>query len=96
MVVPVDLWAWTATDPGRLLVGATVSLGADGALLRLPDLPEDVERLTLRIGIPERAVLTEAVVVGRTSPDLVGVVFDGIDTYERARIRQFVARFVDG
>jgi hypothetical protein len=91
MPVTVDVWAWTAADPTRLLEGTTVTLGADGALLRLPDLPDDTERVKLRFDVPGRAVLTEAVVVGLTPPDLVGVVFDGIDPYDRSRIRQFVA-----
>jgi len=86
----VDVWAWTADEPTRLLTGRTVDLGPEGALLRLPSLLDVGTHLTLRIALPDRAALTRATVAGQRPPDLVEVVFDSIDQYERGRIRTFI------
>jgi hypothetical protein len=86
----VDVWAWTADEPTRLLTGRTLELGTEGALLRLPKLAADAVRLTLRIGLTERATLTSATVSRRQPPDIVEVEFDSIDPYERGRIRTFI------
>jgi hypothetical protein len=86
----VDVWAWTADEPTRLLTGSTLELGTEGALLRLPKLPADVMRFTLRICLTERATLTSATVSRQQPPDIVEVEFDSIDPYERGRIRTFI------
>ena len=39
---------------------------------------------------PDRAALTPATVAEQRPPDLVRVVFDSIDQYERGRIRTFI------
>jgi hypothetical protein len=89
-VISVDVWAWTADEPTRLLTGTTIELGTEGALLRLPKVPADAMRLTLRICLTERAALTSATVSRRQQPDVVEVEFDSIDAYERGRIRTFI------
>jgi hypothetical protein len=86
----VDIWAWTADEPTRLLTGRAIELGPEGAVLRLPSLLEVGTQLTLRIALPDRAALTRATVAEQRPPDLVEVVFDSIDQYERGRIRTFV------
>jgi hypothetical protein len=88
--VSVDVWAWTADEPTRLLTGRTVELGTEEAVLRLPTLPQEGAHLTLRICLPERAALTRAKVSSLKGPDIVTVVFDSIDPYERGRIRTFI------
>ena len=88
--VSVDVWAWTADEPTRLLTGRTLELGTEDAVLRLPNLPPDGAHLTLRICLPDRAALTRATVTSRKPPDIVEVVLDSIDAYERGRIRTFI------
>jgi hypothetical protein len=88
--VSLDVWAWTTDEPTRLLTGRTLELGTEDAVLRLPNLPPDGALLTLRICLPERAALTRASVASRKQPDVVEVVFDSIDAYERGRIRTFI------
>jgi hypothetical protein len=89
-LIAVDVWAWTADEPTRLLTGKTVELGTEEAVLRLPTLPPEGACLTLRICLPERAALTRATISSRKLPDVVTVVFDAIDPYERGRIRTFI------
>jgi hypothetical protein len=89
-VVSLDVRAWTADEPTRLLTGTTLVLGTEDALLRLPMLPAETVRMTLRIALPDRAVLTRASVAARTGPDLAEVVFDELGPYERSRIRTFI------
>jgi hypothetical protein len=88
--VSVDIWAWTTDEPTRLLTGRTVELGPEGAVLRLPVLLDAGTRLTLRIALPDRAALMRATVAGQRPPDLVKVVFDSIEPYERGRIRTYI------
>ena len=88
--VSVDVWAWTADEPTRLLTGRTVELAPRGAILRMPSLLELGTHLTLRIALPDRAALTRATVDEQQPPDLMKVVFDSIDPYERGRIRTFI------
>ena len=47
-------------------------------------------RLTLRITLPDRPVLTEAAVVSRSNGGLVTVRFLGLGSYERFRILDFL------
>jgi hypothetical protein len=89
-VVSVDVWAWTADEPTRLLTGTTLELGTEGAVLRLPRLPAQGACLTLRICLPDRAALTSATITRRMPPDIAEVVFAAIDPYERGRIRTFI------
>jgi hypothetical protein len=86
----IDIWAWTADEPTRLLAGRTVDLDPEGAVLRLPSQLDVGTHLTLRIALPDRAALTRATVAEQRPPDLVKVVFDSIDQYERGRIRAFI------
>jgi hypothetical protein len=86
----LDVWAWAAEAPDQLLGGETVELGTADAILRLPKLTESAERVTLRIALPERALLTEGKVVRRLAPNLVVVAFDSLEPYEQARLRSFV------
>jgi hypothetical protein len=86
----LDVWAWAAEAPGHLLGGETVELGSADAVLRLPKLAEAASRVTLRIALPDRALLTEARVVRRLPPNLVLVAFDSIEPPEQARLRSFV------
>ena len=86
----VDIWAWTADEPTRLLTGRTVDLGPEGAVLRLASLLDVGTHLTLRIALPDRAALTRATVAEQLPPDQVRVVFDSMDQYERGRIRAFI------
>jgi hypothetical protein len=88
--VSVDVWAWTADEPARLITAQTVELGPEGAVLRLPSLLDVGTHLTLRIALPDRAALTRATVAELRPPDLMKVVFDPIDPYERGRIRTFI------
>ena len=89
-LVSVDVWAWTAGEPTRLLTGRTVELAPEGAVLRMPS-PLDVgTHLTLRMALPDRAALARATVDELQPPDLMKVVFDSIDPYERGRIRTFI------
>ena len=88
--IEVEVWAWTESEPTRLLTGATVELGDNGALLRLPKLCESATRLTLRITLPDRPILTEAAVLSRSKPSLVTVRFVGLASYERFRILDFL------
>jgi hypothetical protein len=88
--VAVDVWAWTAAEPTRLLTGTTIELGPEDAVLRLPKLPDAGDTLTLRIAIPDRGALARATVASRQATDVVTVVFDSIDPYERGRIRTFI------
>ena len=83
----VDVWAWTADEPTRLLTGRTIELEPEGAVLRLSAPLGVGTHLTLRIALPDRAALTRATVTRQRLPDLVEVVFDSI---ERGRIRTFV------
>ena len=88
--VSVDVWAWTADEPTRLLTGRTVELAPQGAVLHMPSLLDVGTHLTLRIALPDRAALTRATVDEQQPPDLMKVVFDSIDPYERGRIRTFI------
>jgi hypothetical protein len=88
--VSVDIWAWTPDEPTRLITGRTVALGPEGAVLRLQSRLEAGTQLTIRIALPDRAALARAIVSAQQAPDLVKVVFDSIDSYERSRIRTFV------
>src|SRR6476660_4201792 len=89
-LVSVDVWAWTADEPTRLLTGRTVELAPQAAILRMPSLLDVGTHLTLRIALPDRAALTRATVDEQRPPDLMQVVFDSIDPYERGRIRTFI------
>jgi hypothetical protein len=86
----LDVWAWAADAPGHLLGGETVELGSADAVLRLPKLTEAADRVTLRIALPDRALLTDARVVSRTPPNHVLVAFDSLEPYDQARLRSFV------
>ena len=88
--IEVEVWAWTESDPARMLTGVTVELGDHGAVLRLPKLCDAAERLTLRITLPDRPVLTEATVISRSNGSLVTVRFVGLGSYERLRIVDFL------
>ena len=88
--VSVDVWAWTADEPTRLLTGRTVELAPEGAVLRMPSLLDVGTHLTLRMALPDRAALARATVDEPQPPDLMKVVFDSIDPYERGRIRTFI------
>jgi hypothetical protein len=88
--IEVEVWAWTESDPARLLTGTTVELGDHGAVLRLPKLTDSATRLTLRITLPDRPVLTEATVVSRSNGSLVTVRFVGLGSYEGYRILDFL------
>jgi hypothetical protein len=86
----LDVSAWSIVQPTRLLSGATVELGGDGALLRLPGLAPEAVQLDLRIALPERALHGSVKILRRQPPDLVEVSFETIDAYERARLIAFV------
>jgi hypothetical protein len=88
--IEVEVLAWTESDPARLLTGVTAELGDHGAVLRLPKLCDDAARLTLRITLPDRPVLTEAAVISRSNGSLVTVRFVGLGSYERFRILDFL------
>ena len=88
--IEVEVWAWTESDPARLMTGMTVELGDHGAVLRLPKLTESAARLTLRITLPDRPILTEAAVISRSNGSLVTVRFVGLGSYERFRILDFL------
>jgi hypothetical protein len=88
--IEVEVWAWTESEPARLMTGATVELGDHGAVVRLPKLCDAATRLTLRITLPDRPVLTEAAVVSRSNGGLVTVRFLGLGSYERFRILDFL------
>ena len=88
--IAAEVWAWTEFDPARLLTGTTVELGDHGAVLRLPKLSDGATRLTLRITLPDRPILTEAAVVSRSNGSLVSVRFVGLSSYERFRILDFL------
>ena len=47
-------------------------------------------RLTLRITLPDRPILTEAAVISRSNGSLVTVRFVGLGSYERFRILDFL------
>jgi hypothetical protein len=88
--IEVEVWAWTESDPARLLTGVTVELGDHGAVLRLRKLCDAAERLTLRITLPDRPILTEATVISRSNGSVVTVRFVGLGSYERYRILDFI------
>jgi hypothetical protein len=88
--IEVEVWAWTESDPARLLTGETIELGDHGAVLRLPKLSDAAERLTLRITLPDRPILTEATVISRSNGSVVTVRFVGLGSYERFRILDFI------
>jgi hypothetical protein len=88
--IEVEVWAWTESEQGRLMTGVTVELGDHGAVLRLPKLCDAATRLTLRITLPDRPILTEAAVVSRSKPSFVTVRFVGLGSYERFRILDFL------
>jgi hypothetical protein len=85
----LDVTAWSPEQANRL-EGTTVELGGDGALLRLPGIAAADVRLDLRLALPDRGLFTPATIVRRDPPDLVEVVFDWVDAYERGRLRAFV------
>jgi hypothetical protein len=88
--ISLDFSAWPLTQPTRLLTGTTVELGGDGALLRVTGLEESAVQLDLRISLPERALHVSTNIVERRPPDLVVVSFDWVDSYERARLGEFL------
>src|SRR6185369_4774199 len=88
--IALDVTAWSLIDPARLHHGATVELGADGAVLELAGLSVAATLLDLRIALPERALLTTATIVARRRADLVEVSFSLLDSYERARLSAFL------
>ena len=88
--IEAEVWAWTESEPARLMTGSTVELGDHGAVLRLPKLCDAATRLTLRITLPERPILTEAAVLSRSNGSLVTVRFVGLGSYERFRILDFL------
>ena len=88
--IEAEVWAWTESDPARLMTGVTVELGDHGAVLRLPKLSDAAARLTLRITLPDRPILTEADVISRSNESLVTVRFVGLGSYERFRILDFL------
>jgi hypothetical protein len=88
--ISLDISAWPLTQPTRLLTGTTVELGGDSALLLLTGLTESAEQVDLRIALPERALHVSTTVVERRPPDLVVVSFDWTDSYEQARLGEFL------
>jgi hypothetical protein len=88
--ISLDVSAWSLVQPTRLLTGTTVQLDGDGALLRLTGLTESAVQLDLRISLPERALHVSTNIVERRPPDLVVVSFDWVDSYERARLGEFL------
>jgi hypothetical protein len=88
--ISLDVSAWALVEPERMLSGTTVELGVDGALVQLAHLSPSAFELNMRIDLPGRPLHVSAKVVERGPPDLVVVSFDRIDSYERARLGEFL------
>jgi hypothetical protein len=88
--ISLDVVAWSLVEPTRLHNGTTVELGADSAVLELAGVSEAATRLELRVALPDAALLTTATIVARRPPDLVVVSLDELDSYDRARLSEFI------
>jgi hypothetical protein len=88
--ISVDVSAWALVEPERMLAGTTVELGVDGALVQLAHLSPSAFELNVRIDLPGRPLHVTATIVERGPPDLVVVSFDTLDSYERARLGEFI------
>lgn len=88
--ISLDVSAWALVQPKRMLSGTTVELGVDGALLQLEHLSPSAFELNVRIDLPGRPLHVSANIVERGPPDLVVVSFDRLDSYERARLGEFL------
>lgn len=88
--ISLDVSAWALVEPERVFSGTTVELGVDGALVRLARLSPSAIELNVRIDLPGRPLHVSANIVERRPPDLVVVSFDGVDSYERARLGEFI------
>ncbi len=85
----LEVTAWTTALPSRQLVGNTVNLSVDGALLWLPDLPRLATTVELDIALPGKAVHVSARVIRRAEAGLVGVQFEQIGAEQRAWLSDF-------
>ena len=88
--ISVDVSAWALVEPDRMLSGATLELGVDGALVQLAHLSPSAFELNVRIDLPGRPLHVSANIVERGPPDLVVISFDMLDSYERARLGEFL------
>jgi hypothetical protein len=86
----LDVTAWSLEQANRLLEGTTLEIGVDGALLRLMGVGPAEVNLDIRLALPDRGLFTPASITRREPPDLVEIVFDWVDAYERGRLRAFV------
>ena len=88
--ISLNVSAWALVQPERMLTGTTVELGVDGALVRLAHLSPSAIELNVRIDLPGRPLHVSANIRERRPPDLVDVSFDRLDSYERARLGEFL------
>jgi PilZ domain len=88
--ISLDVSAWALVQPERMLSGTTLELGVDGALVRLEHLSPSATELNVRIDLPGRPLHASANIVERRPPDLVVISFDRLDSYERARLGEFI------
>ena len=88
--ISLDVSGWALVQPDRALSGTTVELGVDDAVLRLVHLSPSAMEVNVRIDLPGRPLHVSANIVERRPPDLVVVSFDRLDSYERARLGEFL------
>ena len=87
--VIVAITAWTPRDPTRRLSGTTIDLGADGALLHLPETSEAATTLDVTVALPG-APLTVTGRIVRREGERIAIDFDGIARRDRERLTGFV------
>ena len=86
----MDISAWALVEPERALSGTTVELGVDDAVLRLAHLSPSAAEVNVRIDLPGRPLHVSANIVERRPPDLVVISINRLDSYERARLGEFL------
>ncbi len=87
--VTLDVTAWSPRDPTRRLSGTTLDLGADGALLHLPETSEAATTLDVTVALPD-APLTVTGRIVRRDGERIAIGFDGIARHDRERLTGFV------
>ena len=87
--VIVAITAWSPRDPTRRLSGTTIDLGADGALLHLPETSEAATTLDVTVALPD-APLTVTGRIVRREGERIAIDFDGIARRDRERLTGFV------
>lgn len=86
----IEAWAWSTTEPTRLITGTVVELSGCRAVLRLPELSPDARHVAVRLGLPQRGLVVDAHVVARRRPHLVTVVFEPIDPEDQDRLDAYL------